>query len=110
MTQADFQKLFDDRVAKLIETGKTKGVKYTVSAEDRLANFKSLLPRMTPLQVWEVFFSKHWSAIQYYLSTGKNIGEDVRDTHVHDAIMYLFLLDALIKEMQDNATDKRTKK
>ena len=108
MTQQEFQKLFDERVAKLIETGKTKGVKYTVSAEDRLVNFKALLPRMTPFQVWEVFFSKHWSAIQYFLTTGKNTGEDICDTHIHDCIMYLFLLEGLVKETQiDISTQPR---
>ena len=105
MTQTDFQKLFNERIEKLLETDRTKGVKYTVSAEDRFANFKSLEPRVSSLQVWEVFFSKHWSAIQYFLLTGKNIGEDICDTHIHDCIMYLLLLEGLIKD--SHATSNR---
>lgn len=98
MTHEQFNELFESRVEALRETGRTKGKKYTVGANDRLKNFKDLMPRVSPLQVWDVFFSKHLAAIRYYLATRENIGEDICDTHIHDAIMYLFLLEGLIKE------------
>lgn len=98
MTYKEFDKLFESRVEKLKETGKTKGVKYTKGSEDRLVSFKDCVSGITPLQVWEIFFRKHWSSIEYFLKTGQNIGEDICDTHIHDCIMYLFLLEGLIKD------------
>jgi len=100
MTYEDFSKLFDERVSKLIETGAIKGKKYTEGSGDRLFNFKkeALEANLTPLQIWSVYFGKHLSAIRYYLRSGENIGEDICDTHIHDCIMYLFLLEGLIRE------------
>ena len=69
MTYNDFDDLFEARVEKLRETSDTKGVKYTAGSNDRLANFKNCVSGLTPLQVWEVFFRKHWNAIKYYLKT-----------------------------------------
>src|SRR4030043_406357 len=99
MTYEEFDQLFEARVQELRETGKTKGLKYTLGAGDRLANFKACCTQgLTPLMVWEVFFRKHWSSIEYFLKTGQNIGEDICDTHIHDCIMYLHLLEGLVKE------------
>lgn len=102
MTYEQFDELFEKRVNALRETGKTKGLKYTIDTGDRLANFKACCTQgITPLIVWEVFFRKHWSAIEYFLKTGQNIGEDICNTHIHDCIMYLHLLEGLIKESQN---------
>lgn len=98
MTHQEFNELFEARVEALRETGRTKGTKYTIGRDDRLINFKESVSGITPLQIWEVFFRKHWSAIEYFLKTGKNYGEDICDTHIHDCIMYLILLEGLIKE------------
>lgn len=98
MTYKQFDDLFEARVEKLRETGKTKGLKYTLGTGNRLANFNSCVSGITPIQIWEVFFRKHWTSIEYFLQTGKNLGEDICDTHIHDCIMYLFLLEGLIKE------------
>jgi hypothetical protein len=98
MTHKEFDALFDARIAALRETGATKGKKYTLGANDRLINFKTNASGLRPEQVWEVFFRKHWSAIEYFLKTGENIGEDICDTHIHDSIMYLILLEGLIKD------------
>ena len=100
MTYKEFNELFEARVELLRETGKTKGVKYTVGSDDRLANFRGCVSGITSLQVWEVLFRKHWCAIEYFLKTGLNMGEDICDTHIHDCIMYLFLLEGLIKEQR----------
>ena len=109
MTQNEFKKMFAERVEKLQETGRTKGVKYTIGRDDRLINFKESVSGITPLQCWEVFFRKHWSAIEYFLKTGENIGEDICDTHIHDCIMYLFLLEGLIKELRPKPFDGVTR-
>lgn len=100
MTFAEFDQLFESRIKALTETRNTKGRKYTEGDEDRLKNFKDLEPRVDRLVVWEILFHKHWSAIQYFLKTKQNIGEDICDTHIHDCIMYLHLLEGLIKEKQ----------
>lgn len=87
----------------LRETVQTKGLKYTEGSGDRLANFKKEAAEigLTPLQVWSVYFGKHLSAIKHYLKTGQNIGEDICDTHIHDCIMYLFLLEGLVKDQAE---------
>jgi hypothetical protein len=110
MTYEEFDVLFELRVKALRETGKTKGLKYTEGSGDRLDNFKREAEAigLTPLQVWSVYFGKHLSAAKHYIKTGKNIGEDVCNTHVHDCIMYLFLLEGLIKEQQVNQKNINT--
>jgi hypothetical protein len=105
MTPEEFTKMFDARVEALRETGRIKGKKYTVGDVDRFKNFKDLEPRVSRLVTWEVFFRKHWSAIEYFLKTGENIGEDICDTHIHDCIMYLILLEGLIKEGRNTTND-----
>ena len=106
MTYEEFDLLFEARVKALVDTGKTKGLKYTEGTGDRLANFKKEAADadLSPLQVWSIYFGKHLSAIRHYIKTGKNIGEDICDTHIHDCIMYLFLLEALIKDSDQRQT------
>jgi len=106
MTYQQFELLFEERVELLRETGRTKGVKYTIGSNDRLANFRNCVSGVTPIQVWEIFFRKHWNAIEYFLKTGINIGEDICDTHIHDCIMYLFLLEGLILEQRLEGQEK----
>lgn len=100
MTYEEFDQIFDARIAALRETGQTKGLKYTEATGDRLANFKREAADLglTPIQVWAVYFGKHLSAVKHFIKTGKNIGEDICDTHIHDCVMYLLLLEGLIKE------------
>ena len=101
LTYRDFDKLFEARVEKLRETGRTKGRKYTLGTGDRLASFKEEADQigLTPYQVWHVFFNKHLRVIQLFLFTGHNPGEELAENHLHDCIMYLFLLEALIAEV-----------
>jgi hypothetical protein len=106
MTHEEFDQLFEKRVELLRETGRVKGLKYTQGSGDRLANFTKDAETLglTSLQIWRVYFHKHFTAIQYFLNSGKNIGEDIINTHVHDCIMYLFLLEGLIKEQRKEET------
>lgn len=100
LTYRDFDELFEARVEKLRETGLTKGRKYTLSTGDRLANFKQEAEELglTPFQVWHVFFNKHVRAVADFCRRGQSIGEELVENHIHDCLMYLFLLEGLIAE------------
>lgn len=106
MTLEEFDNMVRQRVDALKETSQIKGMKYTEGSEDRLTNFKMLEPRVSRLVVWEVYFKKHLSAIDYFLKTGENIGEDICDAHIHDCIMYLLLLEGLIKDKNHETAQK----
>ena len=99
----NFDELFEKRVEVLRGIGRTKGRKYTKHSEDRLSNFKeeAMQLDLTPLQVWHVLFNKHMRAIEDFLRTEENFGEELVENHLTDALMYLFLLEGLI-------ADKRT--
>mgnify|MGYP003394002696 FL=1 len=89
--------------AECEEALKYKGEAYTRGTADRLANFKSVAKDvgLTPLQVWSVYFHKHLDAIHYWMITGKEGPEGVRE-NFKDARNYLDLGLAL-KEEFDNS-------
>ena len=106
MTHEKFDKLFEARVEKLREIGRTKGHKYAGDA-DRLANFKEEGKELDlpPEKVLHVFLNKHLRAIGHYCSTGQNLGEELVENHITDALMYLFLLEGLVKYLQEAEFD-----
>ena len=99
----EFDKLFEARVEKLREIGRTKGRKYTKHTGDRLCNFKEEAETLgtTPEKVLHTFYNKHWRAIEDYINNGSDIGEELVENHITDAIMYLFLLEGLIAEKRE---------
>ena len=105
MTYEKFDELFEARVEKLREIGRTKGRKYTKHSGDRLGNFKEEAQRLglSPSEVWHVFFDKHLQAIEDYIRTGESCGPELVENHITDALMYLFLLEALIADERPNS-------
>lgn len=96
-----------------------KGADYA-SDEDRLSNFKSEARELGvhPLTVWSIYASKHLTAIKSYVRRAEeqsrwlepaavvfnldSKASEPIDGRFCDAINYLFLGLALVKEMRDN--------
>lgn len=97
MTKDEFQVLQRATFGRIEELTATKGEEYSRDA-DQLANFKraAIEAGITPQQAWLVFFNKHIDSIKTYIRGG-TITEGV-DSRIDDAILYLILLKALVKE------------
>ncbi len=76
-----------------------KGEAYTRRSKDRLKNFKEVSKNLglTPLIAWSVYWHKHIDAIMFYLKTGQEGPEGIRE-NFKDARNYLDLGLALIDE------------
>lgn len=81
------------------ETLLKKGDAYTRGVADRLGNFKEVAKNLgiTPKMAWAVYFHKHFDAVMYYLKTGKEGPEGVRE-NFKDLRNYIDLGMALIAE------------
>jgi hypothetical protein len=99
MNSTQFNAIVEQARARQDHILKVKGADYTRHEEDRLSNFKRSAATigLTPLQVWAVFFNKHVDAIMAFIKTGKTESEGI-ESRLDDAINYLHLLEALIKE------------
>lgn len=75
-----------------------KGKVYTTN-EDRLSNFKSIAQDagITPLQVWQIYFSKHLFAIKSYIKGGDEGPEGI-ESNIEDLRNYVDLFYALVYE------------
>lgn len=98
MKRDDFNKLRDSVYKDIVAINETKGKDYS-GDEDALSNFKRAAERlgMTPLQVWGVYASKHWAAIESFIKNGAVESEPI-EGRIDDAILYLFLLRGLLEE------------
>ena len=78
---------------------RTKGVDYTKSSEDCLANFKEgSVFGLSPLQTAGMFAKKHIDSIYNYIKTGgMSESEPIRE-RIKDARNYLIFILALIEE------------
>lgn len=79
----------------------TKGVDYTKSSEDCLANFKEgSVFGLTPLQTSGMFAKKHIDSIYNYIKiNGKSESEPIRE-RIKDAINYLLFIGAIIEDIK----------
>ena len=84
------------------EVEKAKRPAYTFNKTDVLTNFKSVAERLnlTPLQVWSVYFLKHIDAITSYAQNVRTPQAESIDSRFYDAINYLKLGFALLKEKE----------
>jgi hypothetical protein len=108
MTPNEFNALVVDTVKAVDGLSNKKGPEYSNNS-DRLSNFKDLSKEIgiIPEQVLWVYLSKHLSSIKTHLSNIslniiKELSEPI-DGRIHDAILYLLLLKALLKERSSNA-------
>lgn len=100
MNKKDFQLLLGETFHRMQELTDSKGEEYARS-DDQLANFKrsAIDAGIRPEQVWVVLFNKHVDAIKSFVQTGKILSEPI-DGRIDDAILYLCLLKAMVREQQ----------
>ena len=100
MRKLDFEDLV--KAARVRQDGllTVKGADYTRHDPDRLSNFKNNAKGigLTPEQVWAVYFMKHIDAIMSYVKTGK-LESEALTGRLDDAINYLYLFEALVKDL-----------
>lgn len=79
---------------------RAKGNDYA-RADDALHQFKLSAEQMglTLPQVWGVYAGKHWAAISTFIRDGELASEPI-EGRVHDLILYLFLLLAIVREAE----------
>lgn len=101
MTHEDFNRLLEERIAKMRATLAAKAEEY--ATQDRLHNFKEAahLQSESPEKALLGMLVKHWVSVQdvvrdrlYY----KSWKPELLDEKIGDAICYLVLLEALLKE------------
>ena len=102
MRHETFDKLLKERLQKIESVLGTKAREYA-SAADRLHNFKRSAAIMgeSPSQVCIGFFVKHLTSVLDMVEANANsvVHEDAAiDEKVGDAINYLILLEAILKE------------
>jgi hypothetical protein len=101
MKREDFVKLREKLIEEEDFITKTKGVDYTKSSEDCLANFKEGIGLgLSPLQVAGMFAKKHIDSIYNYIKTnGQSESEPIRE-RIKDARNYLVFILALIEDQK----------
>ena len=103
MTIDNFNELNKDIIRQCFKLLNDKGHDYTEAGTDALANFKLVSSRvgLSPLQVWSVYFTKHIDSLDTYIKKGELKSETI-DSRIQDSINYLLLLNALVKEKENN--------
>lgn len=99
MTNGTFDAHCRDLATRRSEIVNAKRPEYTEGNEDVLFNFKSTAREVnvTPEQVCYIFFRKHVASIAKYCGGTTVTAEPIQD-RICDAINYLELLNAIIKE------------
>ena len=106
MTNADVEVMFRETFEELIALRSIKSREYSDDG-DALANFRrNAVDLEMPMEtVWRVYASKHWDSIGNFIrdiTNGKKreLSEPI-EGRIHDMIVYLLLLKAMIKEKED---------
>lgn len=103
MTTEQFNEILADRLAKIESVLGSKAKEYA-SDTDRLHNFKeaALMRGETPTISLLGMLVKHWVSVQDMVRLGLNvrINPAMIDEKIGDAINYLVLLEALLKEQK----------
>ena len=100
MREAEFNIILKDRLQKIKDTLKHKGVTYS-SVTDRLANFKKAGAYLgvTPESACLGMQAKHVISVLDIVDVSlDNLSIDIIDEKIGDAINYYILLEALLKE------------
>lgn len=109
MTFGQFDAIRCALFTEVTHIAETKGEEYAHST-DRLANFKrqAMLLNQPALMVWAVYFMKHIDAIMSFVKTGREFSDEGIRGRFVDAITYLLLGYAIIKEKEEQH-DSETK-
>lgn len=107
MTYEEFADCFESRVDLCRRVLVGKNTEYARGG-DKLSNFKkaAAFQGLTPAGALQGMMAKHQVSIVDLigdLEKGINHKQDLWDEKIGDALNYLFLLDAIIKEMKDES-------
>jgi len=102
MTNKDFSELMQRTFEDCAKISKAKGLDYTKSSADALANFKEggKDVNIDPIKVCWIFMNKHYQAITNYVKTGGQSESEPIAERIKDLINYLVLLQGLIIESE----------
>ncbi len=97
MKKDRFQRLLVEQLAILKNLTASKGVEYSRSDDDQLANFRRQATELGvgPEKILAVYLNKHLDAIKSFLKTGEVLSEPIYG-RIDDAILYLMLLKAMV--------------
>jgi hypothetical protein len=106
MKHQDFDKLLERRLSLIKQTLASKATEYASygEGEDGLHNFRrsAAITGETPAQVCIGFFVKHMTSVldivEKEAKRNSNLSEGMIDEKIGDAINYLILLEAILKE------------
>ncbi len=92
MSNDKFYAMVQATLLKCIEVMQTKGIEYTESSDNKLANFEaeSLETDVPVLNIIHIFANKHQQAINNYRKTGR-VESEALEMRFVDRINYLFL-------------------
>lgn len=102
MTATEFDRLLEQRIDRMRAVLASKAVEYA-SNEERLYNFKSAegLDDRHPAQVCWGYLLKHLLSVRRLsdaTASGSSVPLEVIDEKIGDAVNYLVLLEAILKE------------
>ena len=104
MTSKEFNNHREDFFNSAMKLSDAKSVEYTISSDDRLANFKNVASRLgtTPMQALMVYVLKHVDAISNDAKTDKQFSDESFYSRAQDICNYMVLATALHKETHTN--------
>jgi len=114
MNSKEFNQHRKDFFDTAMSLSDAKSIEYTISSDDRLANFKNVAERLgiTPMQALMVYVLKHADAICNDAKTGKQFSDESFYSRAYDICNYMVLATALHKEThtnEDNTEPDRNK-
>ena len=99
MTNQEFNQIVEERFSKTKQVLLVKGQEYC-PIDDRLHNFKRSADALdkTPAQTCFYFMQKHLTSIYDIVNSTTAADPSLIDEKIGDAINYLILLEAILKE------------
>lgn len=103
MNQAQFTEAVAELTSLRSAIVSKKRPEYTEGNQDVLHNFKAVGAEIhtSPMCVWYVYFRKHVASISQFASNPKREMAESIEGRIADAMNYLELLYALVKEEQE---------
>lgn len=101
MRHTEFEKIFEERVSQCREVLVEKAKEYADN-RDRLHNFKAAgsLNHQGPEKALWGMATKHIISLADMIATDEDYPQAVWDEKIGDALNYLFLLDAVIRDLK----------
>lgn len=102
MTQSEFNVIFERQIRKCSDTLQKKSKEYTDSGPDRLSAFKTAasLQNCSPEEALAGMMAKHIvSLYDMCFAENKTFELDIWREKITDSLNYLFLLNALVQEV-----------